>query len=69
MIGDRDYASYMLRKLQVEVAKWGLFINIKKWDYIVVRDSNLNELIVGEKIINNTEFFKYLDVTLFSCNP
>ncbi|XP_030768112.1 uncharacterized protein LOC115891711 [Sitophilus oryzae] len=44
---DRDDSSYMFRKLHEEYSKWGLTINSKKTEYMVVGDDEREDLDVG----------------------
>ncbi|XP_030753978.1 uncharacterized protein LOC115880821 [Sitophilus oryzae] len=60
---DRDDSSYMFRKLHEEYSKWGLTINTKKTEYMVVGDDEREDLDVGIGIIKNVCTFKYLGVT------
>ena len=61
--GDRDDSSYMFRKLHEEYSKWGLTINTKKTEYMVVGDDEREDLDVGIGTIKNVCTFKYLGVT------
>lgn len=65
--GDQDDSSYMFRKLQTEYEKWGLTINLKKTEYMVVGDEEMEDLEIGTSTIQNVSSFKYLGVT-FSKN-
>ncbi|XP_030751610.1 uncharacterized protein LOC115879104 [Sitophilus oryzae] len=61
--GDRDDSSYTFRKLHEEYSKWGLTINTKKTEYMVVGDDEREDLDVGIGTIKNVCTFKYLGVT------
>ncbi|XP_030752386.1 uncharacterized protein LOC115879632 [Sitophilus oryzae] len=61
--GDRDDSSYMFRKLHEQYSKWGLRINTKKTEYMVVGDDEREDLDVGIGTIKNVCTFKYLGVT------
>ena len=57
--------SYMVRKLYEEYTKMGLEINIKKTEYLAIRDEETTDLEVDENgKIRRTHKFKYLGSTL-----
>lgn len=41
--GGKDDADSMLRKLQEELVRWGLVINIRKTEYMVIGDQDQND--------------------------
>lgn len=63
---DADDSNYMLRKLQEEYEKWGLILNTKKTEYMVVGDGERSDLDIETCTIKNCTSFKYLGVTFSS---
>ena len=62
---DEEDLSYMVRKLNEEYTKMGLEINIKKTEYLAIRDEETTDLEVDENVkIRGTDKFKYLGFTL-----
>lgn len=59
---DEMDSNYMMRKLVEEYKNWGLTINIKKTEYLVVGERG-QDLNIESDIIKNTKRFKYLGVT------
>ena len=61
---DADDSSYMLRKLFEEYDKWGLTVNTKKTEYMIVGNEEKQNLDADNCEIKHCSSFKYLGVTL-----
>ena len=62
---DEEDLSYMIRKLNEGYTKMGLEMNIKKTEYLAIRDEETTDLEVDENVkIRGTDTFKYLGFTL-----
>lgn len=60
---DEDDANYMLRKLIEEYEQWGLELNLKKTQYMVIGGTGRN-LDLGGYSIEHTSEYKYLGMTI-----
>lgn len=61
---DKEYSSYMVRKLKEEYERFGLTINTTKTEYLVVGERNEEDLDIEATKIRHCKAFKYLGVTI-----